>query len=82
MVNTYEASYQSHWDSLSPGFREGMMNGIVGFEMIITRLEGKYKLSQNKSQRDQKNVAESLLEHPDPMVRNVGEAIQHNLSEG
>jgi transcriptional regulator len=45
MIETYEADYHSHWHSLSDQFREGMMEGIVGFEMTVTRLEGKYKLS-------------------------------------
>jgi transcriptional regulator len=72
MVNTYEASYKSHWDSLSDRYREGMMAGIVGFEMTVTRLEGKYKLSQNKSQIDRQNVAEALLQSADPIARKMG----------
>jgi transcriptional regulator len=79
MVDTYEASYQSHWHSLSTGFREGMMNGIVGFEMAVTRLEGKYKLSQNRSKTDQKNVSDMLLQSADPIARTIGEEMQRNL---
>jgi transcriptional regulator len=65
MVDTYEAEYKSHWQGLSQSYREGMMQGIVGFEMIVTRLEGKYKLSQNKSEADQQNVADKLLQSSD-----------------
>lgn len=79
MVDTYEASYRSHWQGLSDGFREGMMNGIVGFEMTVTRLEGKYKLSQNKSQVEQKNISDTLLQSTDPIVRNVGVEMRENL---
>lgn len=79
MVDTYEASYKSHWQGLSEKYREGMMNGIIGFEMTVTRLEGKYKLSQNKSQVDQKNVSDALLKSPDLIVRNVGIEMQQNL---
>jgi transcriptional regulator len=79
MVNTYEASYKLHWHSLSDGFREGMMNDIVGFEMTVTRLEGKYKLSQNRSQVERKNISDTLLQHTDPIVRNVGVEMRENL---
>jgi transcriptional regulator len=78
-VDSYETSYKSHWQSLSNGFREGMMSSIVGFEMTVTRLEGKYKLSQNKSQIDQKNVSDTLLRSTDPIVRNVGVEMKQNL---
>jgi transcriptional regulator len=79
MVDTYDASYRSQWHSLSDKYRQGMMNGIIGFEMVVTRLEGKYKLSQNKSQIDRQNVAENLLKSPDPIERNIGLEMKHNL---
>jgi len=79
MVDTYEVSYKEHWHSLSTGFREGMMNGIIGFEMIVTRLEGKYKLSQNRSQVDQHNVSEALLQSSAPIARAVGTEMKQNL---
>lgn len=78
-IDTYEANYQSHWHSLSNQFREGMMNGIVGFEMLVTRLEGKYKLSQNRSQADRQSVSKVLLQSSDPAARAVGYEMVQNL---
>jgi transcriptional regulator len=80
MVDTYEASYQKQWHGLSDRYREGMMNGIIGFEMTVTRLEGKYKLSQNKSQIDRENVSEHLLQSTDPIARNIGAEMKQNLT--
>ncbi|MBD0303314.1 MAG: FMN-binding negative transcriptional regulator [Tolypothrix sp. T3-bin4] len=79
MIDTYEANYKSHWHSLSDGFRESMMNGIVGFEITVTRLEGKYKLSQNRSQVEQHNVSSTLLQSSDPAARAVGAEMKQNL---
>jgi transcriptional regulator len=79
MIDTYETDYKSHWHGLSSGFREGMMNGIVGFEMTVTRLEGKYKLSQNRSQADQQNVSNALLQNSDLAARAVGLEMKQNL---
>lgn len=79
MIDAYEATYQKQWDDLSDKYREGMMNGIVGFEMTVSRLEGKYKLSQNKSQIDLQNIAESLLKSTDSIERNIGVEMKSNL---
>ena len=79
VIESYDPSYASQWDELSDKFRHGMMRGIVGFEMPVTRLEGKYKLSQNRSQADQGNVAQSLLRNTDPTIAGVGEAMRANL---
>ncbi|MEM7798327.1 MAG: FMN-binding negative transcriptional regulator [Chloroflexota bacterium] len=52
LINTHEAAYQTQWDQLSDKFRNGMKRGIVGFELTVTRLEGKAKLSQNKTESE------------------------------
>jgi transcriptional regulator len=60
-----EALMQQHGHApdmadLSEKYLEGMQKGIVGFELTNLRLEGKFKLSQNKSQTDQHNVIAQL----------------------
>ena len=40
---------------------ESMLRAIVGFELSITRLEGKWKLSQNRGAADRDGVREALL---------------------
>ena len=79
LVEAHEASYKEQWDSLSEKFRHGMMQGIVGFEMSVTRLEGKYKLSQNRSKTDQKEVAQALRNSADPSVSEVGKLMEEKL---
>jgi transcriptional regulator len=37
-----------------------MLRGIVGFRFAITRLEGKWKMSQNRELKDQEGVAQGL----------------------
>jgi transcriptional regulator len=40
---------------------ESMLRAIVGFELSITRLEGKWKLNQNRTAADRDGVREALL---------------------
>ncbi len=76
LIQTHEPAYRLQWDQLPEGFRDGMINGIVGFEIVVTRLEGKYKLSQNRSEADQRRVALSLSHSTDPAAAAVGRAMQ------
>ena len=75
MIAAYEPSYQAQWDSLSERYREGMLRGVVGFTIAVTRLEGKAKLSQNRSAVDQHSVAEALRASDDPAERATGAAM-------
>ena len=45
---------------------DGMLKAIVGFALPIQRLEGKRKLSQNRSTADIAGVREGLAASPDP----------------
>lgn len=76
IIQAYEGAYEQQWDSLSERYREGMLQGVVGFTMTVTRLEGKAKLSQNRSALDQHHVAATLLASDDPAARAVGVAMQ------
>ena len=83
MVDEYEPSYRAQWDSLSEKYRHGMMNGIVGFEMKVERLYGKYKLSQNRSRSDRESVADALAAQQDKTIADVGNLMKEGLeSEG
>ena len=41
-------------------FIDGMLKGIVGLEIPITRLEGKWKMSQNRNAADRAGVVQGL----------------------
>lgn len=41
-------------------FIDGMLKGIVGFSLPITRLEGKWKMSQNRPAEDRAGVVDGL----------------------
>jgi transcriptional regulator len=80
LIATYEAAYQMQWDSLPEKFRAGMLQGVVGFELPVARLEGKYKLSQNRSHADRHAVTHALLASDDPAARATGVAMEAQLA--
>jgi len=60
LVDATEPAYRKQWDQLPEEFRKKMIGGVVAFEIRVTRLEGKYKLSQNRPAADQARVTESF----------------------
>lgn len=80
MFDTFDASYRSQWQTLSDKFKNGMLNGIVAFEIVVNRLEGKAKLSQNRPAHDQANVAAWLLTREDGVEQEVGRLMQKQLA--
>lgn len=60
-VQTYEANRENPWSyNLPTDFRDKLVQSIVAFEIEITRIEGKWKLGQNRSQEDCRGVLTEL----------------------
>lgn len=67
-VLQYESGRDRPWAmSLPEDYVGNMLRGIVGFEIAITRIEGKLKLSQNRSIADVEGVIAGLANEADPM---------------
>ena len=74
LVQKHEAMFEQQWEfQPSDEFMRSKMKGFVGFEIEITRLEGKGKLSQNRSTTDQQCVIAALEERTDTLGVNATE---------
>jgi transcriptional regulator len=62
LTDTHEAGLDPPWslDDAPGAYVDGMLRAIVGFEVRITSLEGKWKLSQNRSAADVAGVVAGL----------------------
>jgi len=74
-IKTFENAYLEQYQALSDKYKYGMMSAIVGFEIEVSKLEAKDKLSQNKTPKDQENVAKSLAKSKDRLIAEVGKAM-------
>jgi transcriptional regulator len=72
LIAEHEPSYQTRWDGFPDGFRHAMLRGIVGFEMPVDRLEGRAKLSGNKSVAQRRRIAAALAAADHPLARDTG----------
>jgi transcriptional regulator len=60
---THEAGRENPWaiSDAPASYLDGLLRAIVGFELVITKLEGKWKLSQNRDAADRAGVRDGLL---------------------
>ena len=62
LSDAYEPGPDWTFDGLPEDYAEKMARGVVGVEIAITRLEGKFKLSQNRPADEQARVAAQLAQ--------------------
>lgn len=61
-IDNYETSYRKQWDNFPEDYKLKMSKGIVAFEIIVTDLQGKKKLSQNRTDTEKKKIIQTLSE--------------------
>lgn len=62
LIRKFENAGSSAYDfsKLPETYTSGLMTGIIGFELEIERLEGKFKLGQERSDADKEGVVRNL----------------------
>jgi transcriptional regulator len=58
LTHQYESNFPKPW---LPEYNATMLKAIVGIEITISDIEGKNKLSQNRSRQDRSQVIEQLI---------------------
>lgn len=74
LTDTHEADRETPWavTDAPADFIGGQLKGIAGFSLAIETLEGKWKLGQNRSAKDQATMAEGLSAEPREAARAAG----------
>src|ERR1017187_7421447 len=56
LIQVNDPTFAERWRVMPEGFRRTMLAGIVGFRIVISRIEGKFKISQNRAPDERLNV--------------------------
>ena len=56
LIQIHDPSSYEEWLAMPDGFHRSMLAGIVGFRIPIARIEGKFKISQNRDPEERRNV--------------------------
>lgn len=70
LTKTHEAGQPVPWKMADSAreYIDAMLKAIVGIEIEVTRLTGKFKLSQNKEVRDIRNAGEMVTAQGEPAL--------------
>lgn len=79
-VSFYESSMPNPWVAeFDDKFIDELMNGIIGFEISINKIEGKWKLNQNHSIQRQQNLINGLKTRNEYDSQKIAKLMERNL---
>jgi len=79
LVASLDPQWLPKFDALRPAYVEAMLEGIVNFEIALTRIETRWKLSQNRSRREQELIAAQLEKSSDSSERALAALTRKHL---
>jgi transcriptional regulator len=80
LVQSLDPQWLPQFDALRQEYVDGMLNGIVNFEVAVTRVDARWKLSQQRSRREQELIAAELDKSPDTMHRALAALTRKHLT--
>jgi transcriptional regulator len=78
LTHAHEGGQEHPWQitDAPEDFITQTVRAIVGLELQVTRLEGKFKLSQNRGEADRQGVIDGLQRQGDPASMALAEAVR------
>jgi transcriptional regulator len=80
LVAMLDPEWLPKFEALRPQYVAQMLEGIVNFEVAVTRLETRWKLSQNRSRREQELIAAQLEQSADSDERALARLTRKHLN--
>ena len=81
LVEAMDPQWLPQFDALRAQYVQGMLQGIVNFEIAVTRLETRWKLSQNRSRREQELIAAQLEKSGDTTERALAALMRKHFAD-
>ena len=80
LVAALDPKWLPQFDALRKEYVDSMLDGIVNFQIGVTRLETRWKLSQNRSRREQELIAAQLEKSADSAERALAALTRKHLT--
>ena len=79
LVAAMDPQWLPEFDKLSGKYVTMMLEGIVNFEITVTRIETRWKLSQNRNRREMELIAAQLDKSPDSLEKALAALTRKHL---
>ena len=77
-IDNYDPSYRQQWNNLPEEYKLKMSNGIVAFEILVTDLQAKKKLSQNRTDTEKQKIIDTLSKSNDTNEQLIADFMKKN----
>jgi transcriptional regulator len=77
-IDNYDPSYRQQWNNLPEEYKLKMSNGIVAFEILVTDLQAKKKLSQNRTDTEKQKIIDTLSKSNDTNDQLIADFMKKN----
>jgi transcriptional regulator len=81
LVAAMDRQWLPEFDALNERYVSDMLGGIVNFKIAVTRLETRWKLSQNRGRREQELIAAELEKSADSVERALATLTRRHFVE-
>jgi transcriptional regulator len=79
LIEGLDPAWLPKFDALRQEYVDAMLDGIVNFSIPVTRLETRWKLSQNRSRREMELIAAELEKSGNSAERSLAEFTRRHL---
>jgi transcriptional regulator len=79
-IAAHDPGFQAVLDSYPTEFVDGRLKGIVAFEFEVTRLDARWKLSQDRKPVEQERISLAMRLSSDPSANRLAEYMDHGAA--
>nr|MBK9651935.1 FMN-binding negative transcriptional regulator [Bacteroidota bacterium] len=80
-ISTFEPAYVAQYKELNSDYLRRMVKGIKAFSIEVNDVQGKFKLSQNKTIVEQKNIVDHLQKQNENTSVAIAQYMKNKLPE-
>jgi transcriptional regulator len=78
MIDNFEKEYKTQWDKLTIEYKTKMLQGIVSFQIDVTDIQAKKKLSQNKKEAERQRIISAFESSNDNNEKSIALFMKQN----
>ena len=76
-IAAHDPSYQAEFDAFQPEYVDAKLKGIVAFEVAVSRVDARWKVSQDRMPAERERISLALKLSSDPSAQRLAEYMDH-----
>ena len=78
-IRAFEPGFFEQWERLPNDYKDGLFKGIKVIDIVVTDLQAKEKLSQNKSMNERMHITENLRQQGDSSKSDLADLMEQRI---